>query len=48
MKKNLLVRSSTAEFLIFQLQSKEEGIQVRYEDKNLWMTQKSISDLFNN
>lgn len=38
MKNDLLVRSSTAEFLIFKLQSKEEGIQVKYEDKNLWMT----------
>ena len=46
MKKDLIVKSSTAEFLIFKLQSKEEGIQVRYSNENLWMTQKSISELF--
>lgn len=46
MSKDLIIRSSTAEFLIFKLQDKEDGIQVRYENENLWMTQKAMSELF--
>ena len=44
--KELYIRSSSAEFLIFKLQEKEEGIQVRYENENLWMTQKAMAELF--
>ena len=44
--KNLIIRSSSAEFLIFKLQEKEDGIQVRYKNENLWLTQKSMSELF--
>ena len=44
--KELYIRSSSAEFLIFKLQEKEDGIQVRYENENLWLTQKSMSELF--
>ena len=44
--KELYIRSSSAEFLIFKLQEKEDGIQVRYEKENLWMTQKAMSELF--
>ena len=44
--KNLIIRSSSAEFLIFKLQEKDEGIQVRYKNENLWLTQKSMSELF--
>lgn len=45
-KKDLYIRSSSAEFLIFELQEKDDGIQVRYENENLWLTQKSMSELF--
>lgn len=45
-KKDLYIRSSSAEFLIFKLQEKEDGIQVRYENENLWLTQKSMAELF--
>ena len=41
-----MVRNSTAEFLIFTTQAKEQGIEVRYEDENLWLTQKMMSQLF--
>lgn len=41
-----MVRSSTEEFLIFKLQEKDKGIQVRYENENLWMTQKAMAELF--
>lgn len=44
--KDLYIRSSSAEFLIFKLQEKEDGIQVRYENENLWLTQKSMAELF--
>lgn len=47
MAKDLFIRSSSAEFIIFKLQEKCKGIQVRYEDETLWMTQKAISELYN-
>jgi hypothetical protein len=34
------------EFLIFQLESKEEGIEVLYQDETLWLTQDAIATLF--
>lgn len=46
-KKQLMVRNSTAEFLIFTTQSKADGIEVRHEDDNLWLTQKMMAQLFN-
>ena len=46
MEKNLVVRSSSAEFLIFERQSHSEGIQVRFEEGDLWLTQKGIADLY--
>lgn len=44
--KDLYIRSSTEEFLVFKLQEKDKGIQVRYENENLWMTQKAMAELF--
>lgn len=44
--KEIYIRSSSAEFLVFKLQEKEDGIQVRYENENLWMTQKAMAELF--
>ena len=43
MKKNLAIRNSTAEFLIFQAQSKEDSIEVKYADENIWLSQKMIA-----
>ena len=34
-EKNLLIRNSTAEFLTFELQSKQDSIEVRYEDETI-------------
>ena len=34
------------EFLIFQIENKEEGIEVLYQDETLWLTQKTMSILF--
>lgn len=42
---NLEVISSTEEFFVFKTQEQEKGISVRYE-KNLWMTQKAMAELF--
>ena len=44
--KNLIIRSSSAEFLIFEQQKKEKGIEVRFEEGDLWLTQKAIGELF--
>ena len=35
--KDLIVRSSSAEFLIFERQTHDKGIQVRFEDGDLWL-----------
>ncbi len=47
MVKDLIIRSSSAEFLIFERQKKENGIEVRFEEGDLWLTQKAIGELFN-
>ena len=44
--KKLQIRNSTAEFLIFQIENKEEGIEVLYQDDTLWLTQDAIALLF--
>ncbi|MDD2181452.1 MAG: virulence RhuM family protein [Bacilli bacterium] len=46
MEKDLIIRSSTAEFLIFKTQEKEQDVQVKYKNENLWLTQKSMAELF--
>ena len=46
MAKNIEIRNSTAEFLIFMLEGKEDGIQVMYKGETIWATQKAISQLF--
>ena len=45
--KDLYIRSSSAEFLIFEQQKKEKGIEVRFEDGDLWLTQKALGELYN-
>lgn len=46
MAKNIAIRNSTAEFLIFMLEGKEDGIQVMYKDETIWATQKAMAQLF--
>ena len=46
MAKRREIRNSTAEFLIFQAEAKEQGVEVYYKDENIWATQKAISALF--
>ncbi len=46
MPKNIEIRNSTAEFLIFMLEGKEDGIQVMYKNETIWATQKAMAQLF--
>ena len=45
-EKKAQIRNSTVDFLIFTRDSGEEGIEVRVQDGNVWLTQKAISELF--
>ena len=45
-KKKLSIRSSAAEFLIFEKQSHADSVEVYYESGTLWMTQKMMGKLF--
>ena len=40
------IRNSTAEFLIFQIEGKEQGVEVYYKDKTVWCTQKAMGMQF--
>jgi hypothetical protein len=40
------IRNSTSEFLIFTQQAGEKGIEARYEDGTIWLTQKLMAELF--
>lgn len=42
----LQIRNSTAEFLIFNRQAGEDGIEVRVEGETVWLSQKLIAALF--
>ena len=46
MAKELQIRNSTAEFLIFQAEDKAQGVQVFYKDETIWASQKAIAALF--
>ncbi len=46
MNKNLTIRNSTAEFLIFTTNNAQDTIEVKIEDDSVWLTQKLIAKLF--
>ena len=46
MAKRREIRNITAEFLIFQIEGKEKGVEVYYKDKTIWCTQKAMGMLF--
>lgn len=51
MKKNkqeITIRSSTAEYLTYiaSVGDSEEAIEVRYQDENIWLTQKMMAELY--
>lgn len=46
MPKILEIRNSTAEFLTFLAENREEGVQVVYMDETIWATQAAMGELF--
>ncbi len=42
----LQIRNSTVDFFVFTKDAHEEGIEVRVQNHNLWLTQKAIGQLF--
>jgi len=46
MPKNLTIRNSTTEFLIFTTANGQDTIEVKVEDETVWLTQKLIAKLF--
>ena len=46
MTKRFEIKNSTAEFLIFAIEGKEDGIQVMYQNDTIWCTQKAMAILF--
>lgn len=46
MAQQLEIRNSTAEFLTFVIEGKEDGIQVVYRNETIWATQKAMAVLF--
>ncbi len=44
--KDLAIRNSTAEFLIFTAQAGEDSIEVKHADETVWLSQKMMAKLF--
>jgi len=43
---SLIIRNSTAEFLMFTADTRADGIEVRYENETVWLSQKMMAVLF--
>ena len=46
MNKKIQLHNTVTDFLIFTTDAKENGIEVRVQDGEIWLTQKSIAELF--
>ena len=46
MTKQYIIKNSTAEFLTFVMDGKEDGVQVVYKNETIWATQKAMAALF--
>ena len=46
MSKELQIRNRTVDFLVFTQDAGEDGIEVRVQNGDVWLTQKAISQLF--
>lgn len=46
MSKKFEIRNSTAEFRIFQIKGKKDGVQVVSHNESVWCTQKTMAKLF--
>ena len=47
-KADVIMRSSAAEYLTFvaATEASEESVEMRYEDENIWLTQKMMAVLY--
>ena len=45
-EKNLQIRNSTVDFLVFTKQNSEDSIEVRIHGETVWLTQKAMAQLF--
>jgi hypothetical protein len=45
-EKNIVIRNSIAEFLIFAYQTKQQGINVLVKNGTIWLSQKNMGLLF--
>ena len=45
-EKDIQIRNSTVDFLVFTKDSNENGIEVRIQDGNVWLTQAAIAELY--
>lgn len=45
-EKQIQIRNSTVDFLVFTKQNSEDSIEVRVQDENVWLTQKAMAQLF--
>ena len=46
MNKQIQIRNSIVDFLVFTRDAKDDGIEVRVQDNDVWLTQMAISKLF--
>jgi len=46
-RKEITICSSAAEYLTFVAASGDGGVEIRYEDENIWLTQKLMAELYN-
>jgi hypothetical protein len=46
MENEIKIRNSTVDFLVFTRDAGEDGIEVRVQDNDVWLTQKAIAQLF--
>ncbi len=44
--RKLHIRNSTVDFLVFTRDAGEDGIEVRVQNHDVWLTQKAIAQLF--
>ena len=45
-KDTFQIRNSTVDFLVFTRDAHEDGLEVRVQDQDVWLTQKAIAQLF--
>ncbi len=45
-KKNEIIRSSAAEYLTFVASNGQNTYEMRYENENIWLTQKMMAELY--